>query len=487
MKKDEERKKLNNQDSQLNYKIESKLSSTINYVTGDENDNKYSETPYFKGSSTQNSDILDWPSTDTFPIYLNDGKTILVPKGVKRQIQRLPKKVLKKIDKDTTIAVEKCLLMVSNLSFTVFRDGNDKWRSLSSKLLHEQIKKGNDNTFIYKYVIDALKYTTNTTCPILETRKNYSGYETYENGVISKQYKLGTTFQNHNLVNYELKTHECLEKRIKHHCVKLKLALENPIAKNLLMVYPNITLPNKEEIKAEARKLIKKGYKSKKGKQLTFLNQKAKSYYSNSENRSFVEENIKQFNYLTLRGYLMPIIGDYKSGGRVVDSFNLMPSWIRSMVNIDGENIVELDYKALHPNIVMSIYGGKAKYLTHEQISNELGIELSKVKIEHLSFFNKRISDMKRSILFEYYSINENQMLDNIFKDKKQCGYKITSRKLFEMEVKIMIACVKQLNRLGVYVLYVYDALYCKESDENLVKEIMNRTIKSFNVFTNIK
>src|SRR5690606_23644479 len=110
---------------------------------------------------------------------------------------------------------------------------------------------------------------------------------------------------------------------------------------------------------------------------------------------------------LVNNGYLTPNVGDYKSGGRVVDSFNLMPSWIRSIVKIDNEEIIELDYKALHPNIAISLYKGSTKYLTHYKVANILKEELSSVKIEHLSFFNKRLKDMMRSPLYHYYSKEE--------------------------------------------------------------------------------
>ncbi len=75
-------------------------------------------------------------------------------------------------------------------------------------------------------------------------------------------------------------------------------------------------------------------------------------------------------------------------------------------------------------------------------------------------------------------------MLKNIIKDKNQYDYKVTSRVLFKKEVEIMTQIIKQLNSLNIYVLYVYDALYCKKSDESVVTEIMNRTIKNLGVNT---
>lgn len=47
---------------------------------------------------------------------------------------------------------------------------------------------------------------------------------------------------------------------------ELKCATDNPIASNLLSVYPRLTLPTHDEIITEARKLIYKGYSNKKGK-----------------------------------------------------------------------------------------------------------------------------------------------------------------------------------------------------------------------------
>jgi hypothetical protein len=186
---------------------------------------------------------------------------------------------------------------------------------------------------------------------------------------------------------------------------------------------------------------------------------------------------------------MIPIIGTDKSGGRVVDSFTLMPSWIRRLVKIDGKSIVEVDYSALHPNIAMSLYGGLRKYLTHLQVAENSNIDLSNVKIAHLSYFNERVQGMKRSPLYSYYSESEMAMNEAIIKEKKTSlkGHRITSMRMFAKEVEIMTECIKQLNFKGIYVGYIYDALFCKESDAKLVAEIMNTVVLEFNVFTTAK
>jgi hypothetical protein len=91
------------------------------------------------------------------------------------------------------------------------------------------------------------------------------------------------------------------------------------------------------------------------------------------------------------------------------------------------------------------------------------------------------------SPLFDYYSKNEITMLENIRKDKNEHGYKITSMKMFKVEVAIMTDVIKYLNSIGVYVLYVYDALLCEGKDKALVIETMNRIVLEHGVMTCVK
>ena len=135
----------------------------------------------------------------------------------------------------------------------------------------------------------------------------------------------------------------------------------------------------------------------------------------------------------------------------------------------------------------MHLYNGKHEFLTHEEIAKITGIDLKDVKIEHLSFFNKNWYSMMESPLFGYYSKHEPDMLQQIYNDKKEHGYKITSKKMFKLEVEIMTEVIKYLNSVGVSVLYVYDALMCEEKDETLVVETMNRIVLEHGVKTCVK
>jgi len=422
---------------------------------------------------------------DTYPLFFQNATTINIPQKIKRHIERkIPKSYLHKIDKNTKCAVEKCLLFISNLTSTIFFD--DKWKSLSAKILNKQFKKGKDNTITYTYVVEALKYKSNTTDSIIQTKKNKLGNDTYQEGITCKSYSFTDTFYSNNLVKYTITNPEIIAKRNKFIYSQIARATDNVIATNLLKLYPRIDLPSESKLKAEATRLIKENHRTKKGKLLTKLNNHSKDYFKDASQRSFVEENIKAFKFYTDISYMIPTIGDAKSGGRVVDSFTLMPGWIRNLITIDGEEIVLVDYKALHPNIAMSIYGGSKKFLTHQQVAKESEIDLTDVKIQHLSFFNKEVWAMRESPLYSYYHKSDLSMIIKIEQEKwnSEFKHKITSMKMFAKEVEIMTECVRRLNGIGIYVGYVYDALFCKESEREIVKKIMNEVVIELGVYT---
>jgi hypothetical protein len=242
-----------------------------------------------------------------------------------------------------------------------------------------------------------------------------------------------------------------------------------------------------DQIKQEGDRLVKMKYKTKKGKLLKKLGKHSRSYFKNDY--SFVEDSIKIFKYLTEDGLMYPEIGNEKSGGRIVDSFTLMPSWIRQMIKINGHAIEEADYSCLHPNIAISLYGGTKEYLTHHDLALAMSTDISIIKVEHLSFFNKQVWQMKESLLYEYYQENEPVMLENVIAEKysSEFNHKITSRKLFAKEVEIMAEVVEILNKAFIYVGYVYDALICHPNDANRVKEVMDSVILKQGVRTTAK
>jgi len=404
--------------------------------------------------------------------------SILIPRKAETNLRKyVSKALLKEIDPDNDVAVEKCLVLLSNLASTYYTE--DRWKRLNSEILHEQTKN-KDNTYIYKKIVEVLKTGTSTGA-MLEVDESYS------KGRESKKYKIPDSYFKPGLTEYFIKDNGIVQTRNKIYYRLINEAHENPICNNLLKLYSKINLPTSKEFLAIGKQLVKDCYATKKGKILTMRNKHKNDYWKDSDNRSFVEDGTEIFEYLTNRGFMIPTAGDNKSGGRVVDSFTLMPAWIRNEITIDGKKLVECDYRALHPNLAMYLYNGKHEYLTHEKIAEETGIDLKLIKTEHLSFFNKNWHGMIKSPLFHYYSKHEPKMLSRIYHDKKTNSYKVTSKKMFKLEVEIMTDVIKHLNSVGIYVLYVYDALLCEEKDKTVVMETMNRIILEHGVKTCVK
>jgi hypothetical protein len=403
--------------------------------------------------------------------------SILIPKKAEYNLRRYCKDLLRTVDPNVDIAVEKCLVFLSNLASTYYTDS--KWKPLNAMLLHQQ-SKNTGNTFIYTKIIDVLTTGTSTGA-FIEVDNSYQvGFE-------SKKFRLTDTYLKAGLIEYIIKDVEIIRTRNKMYYQQLCQAMTNPICANLIAMYPKIDLPTSSELLAIGRKLVKDGRTTKKGKILTVRNKHKDHYWLDVKNRSFVEDNIELFEFLTGRGFMIPSAGNMDSGGRVVDSFTLMPAWIREQITVDGKKLTECDFICLHPNEIIRLYDGSASYLTHQMVADYTGIDLKDVKIEHLSFFNMTWNAMRKSLLFDYYSKKETDMLARIYRDKNEHGYKITTQKMFKLEVEIMSAVIKDLNAKGVYVLYVYDALMCEEKDKELVAETMNLIILEHGVKTSVK
>lgn len=413
-----------------------------------------------------------------FALLFPNVNSILIPKKAEYNLRKYVRKpLLKAIDCNIDVAVEKCLVMLSNLASTYYTE--DKWKPLNATLLHEQ-SKSIGNTYIYTRIIDALKIGTKIGA-FIEVD------ESYEVGVQSKSFRLTDTYLKAGLIPYIIQNTCIIQVRNKMFYKQLNVALENPICSNLIKMYPRINLPTTEELVTIGRQLVKDSCRTKKGKILTMRNKHKNEYWTDVKNRSFVEDNIELFEFLTGRGFMIPIAGDEKNGGRVVDSFTLMPNWIRNEITVDGKKLKECDYTALHPNIAVNLYHGNESYITHQNLAERTDVDIKKIKMEHLSFFNKNWFGMTESPLFDYYSKNEADMLTRIYQDKKEHGYKITSKKMFKVEVDIMSDVVKYLNAKNVYVLYVYDALLCEEKDKVFVIETMNRIVLEHGVKTSVK
>lgn len=413
----------------------------------------------------------------SFPLFFKRADLIKIPSKVEEILTRhIPLAELLKIDPDKQTAIELCLMFTTRLTTPMFIDNSNGWVALQAKFLDDDFEGNN----IYRRIVDVL---------LFETKKGaiINKDEYYIPGCKSFNYRLTDTYRLKGVKDYILKSDTAKKLLNKQYYKAISRSMKNIICQNLCNLYGQIELPTHAEIISEAKRLIKQDFYTKKGKKLTFLNKHKRDYYKNPEELSFVEQSIKLFDFLTSNGFMIPQPTGAHNGGRVVDSFTLMPSWIRNLVKINGKKIVEADFSGLHPNIAATLYSGKTKFITHGQVSQETGLDIKSIKIEHLSFFNKTPQDMTRSPLFNYYLNKETDMIIDLIADKNKNGHKITSKKMFTKEVEIMTMAIEKLNKEQIYVGYVYDAIFCEPAYKNRVIEVMNESALAHGVFTTAK
>lgn len=477
-------------------KVNNTQSTTLIYVTNIQQYDRLRELLYLTGDTEQSTiDILGDDYAQLSLLFPNVN-SILIPKKAEYNLKKYtPKPLLYSIDSDINVAIQKCLVFLNNLASTHYED--NRWKPLHSTILHEQLKNEGDNTYVYKQVIEALKFGTKQTGGIILPKKCPHGFETYQVGGKSKQYMLTDTYFKAGLTEYIIKDEAIIQNRNKAFYKALSEANDNVISNNLLKLYPNIEIPTVDAVLAEGKRLVKSNYITKSQKKLTMRNRHPNNYWKDAKQRSFVEDNIELYQFLTGRGFMIPNAGKHTNGGRVVDSFNLMPSWIRNMVKINGEPIVECDFTAMHPNLANSLYCGSGQHISHQEVADYLGMDRKQAKKEHLSFFNKPYYPSKNkkeaekgamvtSSIHKYYEDNEPIMLGNIKNDKLGNNYKSSTYKLFGLEVEVMTEVISRLNDLGIYVMYVYDALYCAESNYDTVAYTMNQVVKDMSINTRV-
>lgn len=383
---------------------------------------------------------------------------------------------LRLIDSDIDVAREKIILFLSMLP-------NGKFIERTVSELPSLMLKGMFGDSYYS-IVRALIKGTKKFGAIITKSDSYSTtkHQCYRYGFTEKYYDIGSLW-------YEFKTNSVLTINRNQKVRMLNKGKDNHIAQMMLSVYHQVTYPSIEEITATGKALSKSKSKDNKGKQYKFIGKKGRSSFDEKKFR-FIEDDIEYYKLLTEHGLMVPIIGDYKSGGRVVDSFTLMPKWIRQLIKIKGQEIDECDYTALHPNIIMRDYGGDDVLSgdIHTELSEKFGADRKEIKVQHLSFFNKRVVDMEKDEMYSYYETLVPETLETIIYNKNTSiyRYKVTFYETVKTEVDMMLSVCSKLLSEGISVLYVYDALYSAENDSQRVSEVMNEVAIEFKVKTEV-
>lgn len=416
--------------------------------------------------------------------FIQQPTKLIIPRKINKAIDYIPIDLLNEIHQDKEVAKEMCLYFISFLNEIANIKFESEWYYtgrplLSSKLamIFRSARSNNQNNVVYKAIIEALKIGTLDKGPIIEVN------ESYLVGNYCRKYNLTETYKNKGFEIYNLETKYVMDIKFRNHLELMSLAETNLITKNLLKLYPFLDLPTETEILEHGKQLCKQNYLTKKGKKLTMKYTKNISYWKDAESRSFVENNIEKYLFYTQYGFMIPIIGN-DNCPRVFDSLTLIPSWIRSMIKYNGKEMIELDFKCLHPNIIMTLYGGTTRFITHQLVADKLKLDKDIIKKQHLSFFNLETKHFCSSRLYTYYNLIEQDVIKKILIDKEN-GID-THTLLFNKEVELMSNIIAKLNRLEIYPIYIYDALMVVEEHKDIVIKIMNDTALEMEIFTNV-
>lgn len=418
--------------------------------------------------------------------FIKSTDIITIPKGLDKVVKKLDKDLLKKVNKKITIARELCLLFLSKLTHTLYSD--NRYIEISAKDISKLLrKKGYSSTSVngklYQSILDVLLKGTEDG-PIIDIDRQYIVADKERNiKGKSRGYAISDLYYGKGHKTYKLKTKYVKDIAYRNHLEQLAKVNVNTIAKNSLRFYATLDLPNKNELLEYGKKLCKDGYTNK-GKVLTMRYRKDNSYWKDISKRTFVEDAIDRFNYYTENGFILPIIGSEETCPRVFDSFNVQNKWIRNVILSNNKELIETDIKCLHPNLIMNIFNGKLKNITHDEVAEYLGMDRDEVKTLHLSFFNLEVEDMKRSKLWDFYYNNDKELLDRVINDKINHGYKNTSRLGFILETEIMEKTIERLNAMNITVGYVFDALFATKDNIEIVNKTLNDVLKEMNIHT---
>ncbi len=404
--------------------------------------------------------------------------TIKALKKVEKQIRRFaPLEMLKKVHVVVDTSIDLIMYFISLLFSKIIENMKNEFKSMNATILQEIFSHYRP---CYKNIIEILKLEVYDQGPIIEKGRKYKIKER------SNEYRISDNYISNGITSFEIKTVKGMKVVQNHLFNQFAKLIANPITRNLLNIYPELQFPSLKEIHEEARRIIRLGNKLKNGKYLKYL--RKETSFIDDDAYSYVEHSIERYNNLVLNGLMIPKIGGEKAGGRVYDFISLMPSWIRRLIKINGEKIIELDYVCLHPNLIMKIYDGNTTFLTHDTLAKKMNLEIGTVKQEHLSFFNDEVDNMLRYDIFNFYFDNDSDMLSRVIADKEENGYKITSKKLFTEESGLMGRVIERLNKdYNIFVLYIFDALAIQEKDRDRVYTVMNETALELGIFTTVK
>ncbi len=406
----------------------------------------------------------------------------MIPKNAKWLINRISKKKLKQIHRNTLIAKERIAILLEK-----FHHGH--LLALAGDLNYDDIDI-HSNKWIQ--IFGRKKYLIAQNV-MYEADILIKPYEiSYQTGKFARSFLLDNDMIYKPFVRYILTSETLINAEISLSQDQRRIIMKNPIARSSVLTSFNIVLPTEEDLLTHAATLISDGW-SNKGKKLCWEKDRRKNdrkikkliEQGTTKNDlprfSYVEVSIKRFKSLTEYGYILPRVGNFKSGGRVTTSFTLMPKWIRQQLTLSNSTVIGVDYSAMHPNIASTMWGDGSN-ITHTAVADFLGIPVSKAKIQHLKLFNTSSTGMEKMDIYNYYKEKQPDLIDNV-KATKVKTYKRTSSIMFKAEVRILTGVIVELSEMGLEgeIVYVYDELMTTPENAETVKDVMIEVARKMN------
>ena len=318
--------------------------------------------------------------------------------------------------------------------------------------------------------------------------------QAFEGGYISKApraFDLNVQF-NRRLVEYRFKSQKLIDALKAKRIEAIKRNFENPIYLKLINEIPSrYEFPSIESVEALSEQMVASGATNNEGKLYVLDYQESdfktvkkriktkKASYTMSvrvkvnQNVVSIQEGIAIYKRFLNEGLYFKDTGKHT---RYYTSLSLMPSWIRKLIKIDGQEIIENDFSALHNRLVNSYCGSICPELTgdsHTKLMNALGLQSrQEAKMIGLSYWNSRIMFGKTVAskanaeafgkMDEFLQTKYPKIWYALYDIKSQ-SHTDMSKLLMRMERELMENVINEFVGDAPYI-YTYDCIYCTKS-----------------------
>ncbi len=415
-----------------------------------------------------------------------------------------------KIHKDKKVAIELIKWFVSMFPtshlINMYKDNKYKKYTREKSLYYDYLIL----TFGKQYYNKIKMFCINHN--IIEIVKNYS-----IDCNLSTVYQLTDYYFYSKDVRYTFKTKPVIKRYIAKELNKMRESLLSTETTEMYIqelknrFSENIHIPTIEEVRAKLEDYAEKEKTDTKGRLVITLNK----YYEIINTKSNITKEEKILNYAKRQGVekvvvvevlldhfvrtieLLPVVS--RHGSRITTNVNLQTGLVREMITINKqEELVGLDFKALHINIAIGYFGtireqNKINGDVHTKFAEKCNITRAKSKLEGLSFLNRNIFDMRsRKEMFKCFEQEIPLTLKNITDFKYATLYNKNAMYKFltYIEMKIM-SKVLQLAKYqiddDIVILNVYDELIVPQKYKNEIKDIMNIVAQEYNVKTYVE